>query len=188
MKSLTILVDADDTCENLTDCWVKLLNEKYHLQVSVKDVTDWDLRFAFPMLTQDQIYNVLYEDELWKMIEPIKDSQMYLQKWRNQGHTIYMVTAHNYQTCKIKAERLIELFQIDWDHIIVTRNKQMIKGDILIDDGFHNLIFGDYYKIMFTRNHNRKLTNLDKFDIHRADTWSEIDAMVQWYANQISHF
>lgn len=29
MKKLTILFDADDTVENLSDCWIAMLNERY---------------------------------------------------------------------------------------------------------------------------------------------------------------
>ena len=28
MKKLTILFDADDTVENLSDCWIAMLNER----------------------------------------------------------------------------------------------------------------------------------------------------------------
>lgn len=34
MKKLTILFDADDTVENLSDCWIAMLNERYGTSVT----------------------------------------------------------------------------------------------------------------------------------------------------------
>ena len=72
---------------------------------------------------------------------------------------------------------------LDWNHIIFAANKQMIRGDILIDDGVHNLVNGDYFKILFNRPHNRNL-NVQQYGIHRAETWDDIDALVQQYAER----
>ena len=51
MKKLTILFDADDTVENLSDCWIAMLNERYGTSVTPEDVHSWDISLAFPTLT-----------------------------------------------------------------------------------------------------------------------------------------
>ena len=43
MKKLTILFDADDTVENLSDCWIAMLNERYGTSVTPEDVHGWDI-------------------------------------------------------------------------------------------------------------------------------------------------
>ena len=43
---LTILFDADDVAENLLNCWIKLLNERYGTSVAFEDV-----RYAMPFGT-----------------------------------------------------------------------------------------------------------------------------------------
>lgn len=182
MEPLTILFDADDVSENLVNCWIALLNERYGTSVAFEDINSWDMTLAFPTLTKQQIFGVLSEDALWEGLEPIPGSQRILQKWFDQGHKLYMVTASDYRTCKVKMERIFELFPfLDWEHVILTSNKQMIRGDILIDDGVHNLIGGAYYKILFNRPHNLGV-DVEKYGIHRADTWDEIDALVERYA------
>ena len=180
---MTILFDADDTVENLLNCWIGMLNEKYGTKVSVEDVTDWNVGLFFPTLTREQVYSVLHDDELWKRLEPIPGSVEVLQKLYDEGHQLYMVTATNYHTCKTKVERLLELFPfLDWDHIIITSNKQMVKGDILIDDGPHNLVDGEYFKILFDRPHNRSF-DAAAHQMLRATTWEEIDQAVHIYMN-----
>lgn len=181
---LTILFDADDVAENLLNCWIKLLNKRYGTSVAFEDVNDWDMTLAFPTLTKQQLFGVLTEDELWSSLEPMPGSQRILQKWYDQGHKLYMVTAFDYRTCKVKVEKILGMFSfLDWEHIIFATNKQMVRGDILIDDSVHNLIGGDYYKILFNRPHNRNL-DVEQYDIHRAETWDDIDVLVEQYTRE----
>lgn len=119
MKKLTILFDADDTVENLSDCWIAMLNERYGISVTPEDVHSWDISLAFPTLTKEQVFGVLHDDELWRRITPISGSVEVLQKLYDEGHQLYMVTASSYHTCKTKVERLLELFPfLDWEHIM----------------------------------------------------------------------
>lgn len=178
MKKLTILFDADDTVENLSDCWIAMLNERYGTSVTPEDVHGWDISLAFPTLTKEQVFGVLHDDELWRRITPIPGSVEVLQKLYDEGHQLYMVTASSYHTCKTKVERLLELFPfLDWEHIIFACNKQMVRGDVLIDDAPHNLVGGEYAKILFDRPHNRSFDHV-AHDALRVNTWEEIDQVI----------
>ena len=84
MKPLTILFDADDTVENLCDCWIALLNERYGTSVRIEDVTDWDIALAFPTLTREQVFGVLNEDELFHRLERVPGSLEVLQRLYNE--------------------------------------------------------------------------------------------------------
>lgn len=179
MRPLTILTDADNVIENLLDCWVAMLNNRFGTSTSPEDVTDWNVSLAFPTLTKEQVYGVLADDELWHMIEPIPGAQETLQKLYDEGHNIYIVTASDYRTCKAKFDRILPLFPwLDWNHVIITNNKQMVKGDILIDDGPHNLVDGDYMKLLFDRPHNRSF-DARANGVIRVETWEEIYEAVQ---------
>ena len=74
MRPLTILVDMDDTIECMLKTWVKWLNRKYDRNVDPKDVTNWDMRVAFPGLTYDDMGTVIGEREFWEEVEPMKDA------------------------------------------------------------------------------------------------------------------
>ena len=50
MKALTVLIDMDDTLEDLCSEWVKYLNNKHGTSVKHSDITDWDMTKAFPSL------------------------------------------------------------------------------------------------------------------------------------------
>lgn len=178
MTHLRILFDADDVAESLLEGWVKTLNDRYGTSVSVDDVTDWNIALAFPTLTKKQVYGVLQEDEIWKNLTPIPGAQEYLQRLYDEGHELYMVTATDYRTCCVKIERILEMFPfLDESHIIITQNKQMVMGDVLIDDGPHNLIGGNYFRILFDQPHNRGIDE-KKYGMYRAVGWDEVYRLI----------
>ena len=165
----------DDTIENLCDAWVKALNTKYGLSVNVDDINNWDMSVAFPQLTKQQIVEILYDKDFWYSVEPKRDAMEYLKRLYDEGHNIFLCTATHYGTAEPKMKAIVERYFpfIDWKHIITCNYKQMIKCDILVDDGVHNLFGGDYTPILFTANHNR---NYDEKmnNVFRANNWEEV--------------
>ena len=61
--------------------------------------------------------------------------------------------------------------------MIITGRKQMIRGDVLIDDGIHNLEGGQYRKILFTAPHNR-FYDAEANGMTRVTTWEEVVAII----------
>ena len=153
---MRILVDMDDTIENLLHTWLGYLNERYGLHVTESEVHDWQLDLAYPSLSKSQVYGVLLEDELWQRVIPFPYAQEYMQKLLDDGHEIYVVTSSNYQTLKTKMERVLFRYFpfIDWNHVVITANKQMVIGDVLVDDAPHNHIGGNYLSILMDSPHN----------------------------------
>ena len=62
---------------------------------------------------------------------------------------------------------------LSWDQVIITSRKQMIRGDVLIDDGIHNLEGGEYKKILFTAPYNRHY-DAEANGMARVDSWDQI--------------
>lgn len=175
---MLILFDADDTVENLLEPWLAMLNERYGTAVTLDDIHAWDISEAFPTLRREQVYDVLAEDELWRRVTPIDGAQRVLQRLCDEGHELYMVTASDYRSCKAKIEALLEMFPfLDWEHVIVTSNKQLVRGDVLIDDGPHNLTGGSYRKLLFDRPYNRAFDET-RYGITRVYSWEEIYSLL----------
>lgn len=176
---MTILFDADDTAENLLECWVNTLNQRYGTSVNKDEITEWDMTLAFPTLSQEEVFSPLYEDDFWQQVTPLPGCVEYLQRLIDDGHELYMVTATDYRTCRAKIDRLLEIFPfLSQDHIIICDHKQMIRGDILIDDAPHNLIGGRYRKILMSAPHNRDF-NAAAHDIYRADSWDAVYSIIK---------
>ena len=141
MKHLTILVDMDDTIESLASAWVDYLNTRHGTTTKLTDITSWDISKAFPTLTNEQVYAPLFEDDFWDWVKPIDGASEVLQKLIADGHKVLIVTTSNYHTLASKMERvLFKYFPfLTWNDVIITSHKQLVNGDVLIDDGIHNL-------------------------------------------------
>ncbi len=184
MQNLTILVDMDDTLECLSTAWIDYLNEHFYTNVSPSDIDSWDMSKAFPTLTPEEIYGVLSHEELWKTVTPIPGAVKYLKKLIDDGHDVYVVTASQPETVNTKLQLVLFRYfpYITREKVIITGNKQMIRGDILIDDGFHNF-GGQPMGMLFTANHNRDISDkaLAMVNAVRVKNWKEIYELIHNY-------
>ena len=184
MKNLTIFVDMDGTIERLLDVWLTRLNAIYSQNVTPDMITSWDISKAYKNISSAQVLAVLDDDSIWAEVEPIEYAQDILKYLIDAGHKVYIVTATPYQSIKAKMEDL--LFRcfpfLSWDNVIITNNKQLLYGDIMIDDALHNLIGGRYRKILFDAPYNRDISDQDN-DIIRVKNWLEIKDWVDSIAN-----
>lgn len=94
-----------------------------------------------------------------------------------------MVTSSDYTTIKYKVEEILFKYFpfIDIDHIIVTNNKQMVRGDVLVDDGIHNHIGGKYLKLLMDAPHNISV-NVAGTGMIRVKTWPGIYQIISDYS------
>lgn len=184
MRKLQILCDIDDVLNNLTVWWTLWLDANYHLDVKHEDITEWDMTKFYPSLTREQIYEPLKLEEFWSQLNPPWLAGKMIKQLLDDGHEIYLVSAtHPYNT-KFKYDYLQKFFSCIPSHnIIFTSQKQMIKGDVLIDDAPHHLIGGDYEKILVSAPYNRNF-DTEGNGMYRADNWEEIYSIIQEIANK----
>ena len=177
---MTILIDMDDTIESLLKAWVNGVNRKYGRSVSCEDVTSWDVSAAFPGLTREEVYAVPLEQGFWKTVEPIPGAAEAIQRFMDAGHEVFIVTATPYESVTEKmTDVLFRYFPfLTWKQLIITSRKQLIRGDVLIDDGVHNLEGGDYVKILMTAPHNRNY-DAEANGMIRVQTWAEIEEVIR---------
>lgn len=179
MKSLTVLVDMDDTITDLLGAWIAMLNRRHGTNVMPGDVQQWDIAKSFPSLTKEQVFDPLLCDSLWHYVRPKEGAVETLERFIQEGHRVYIVTASTYETLRTKMD--VVLFHyfpfLSWDNVIITSNKQMIKGDVLIDDGVHNLVGGEYVGLLMDapRNHG---FDTEGNGMIRVNSWAEVYAEV----------
>jgi 5'(3')-deoxyribonucleotidase len=175
MRGLTILIDMDDTIENLCETWVKFLNRRHDTNYSLEDVTEWDMTRNFPSLSREQIFAPLLEEEFWKEVRPIEGAVDCIKQLIDDGHKVYIVTASHPDTVKLKLDNVLFKYfpYIDFTKVIIASDKQMIIGDVMIDDAPHNLRGSDVVKILFTASHNKSF-DARKWGMYRVNSWEEI--------------
>jgi len=172
---MRILVDMDDTIEQLLDAWVSRANEKFGRDVSLDEITGWNVAAPYSGLTREDIYGVTYEPGFWSGVKPMPGAAEALKHFMDEGHEVYIVTATEIEHVEEKMKGLLFRYFpfLSWNQVIITGRKQLIRGDVLIDDGIHNLEGGDYRKILFTAPHNR-FYDAEANGMTRVNTWEEV--------------
>ena len=176
---MTILVDMDDTLEQLLEALVKRANERFHRHATVDDVTDWTIVCAFPGISKKEILDFMKEEDFWQDVKPVPGAVEALKHFMDEGHSVYIVTATEFEHIRTKMEEVLFRYFpfLSWDQVIVTSRKQMIRGDVLIDDGIHNLEGGEYRKILFTAPYNRDY-DAEGNGMIRVHNWNEIVSVI----------
>lgn len=183
MKQLTILLDLDDVLNNQNEVWVGALNQRYGRDVALEDVTDWDMRLAFPGLRDDELYGPAHSGELIPSMTAPTDAIEYTEMWHNRGHELYVVTSTSAENAEAKIQWLRERYTwFDRDKFIMCRHKNLIFGDILIDDAPHNLkemkwagANKNCVCVCMDRPWNRSTEN----EFVRAKSFADIDVVVR---------
>ena len=172
---MIICVDVDDVICNLQETVIKLFNERFGSNYSMKDFTEYNIMNVLP--TQDGINmkNMYGESGLYDKVKPITGAQEGLRKLINAGHTIYFVTAAVPKTYGEKVDFIKRYFPfVDGDHIVSMRHKWMFKCDVMIEDNYETLITKPYYhRIVMNQPWNQ--SNKDYiYGIHRCYNWNDI--------------
>ena len=178
MKRLTILFDADDVLENLVECWVNALNDKYGLAVKIEDIKSWSISDFFP-IERKKVYSILFEKSLWESLSAKTNAVSTLKRLKEEGHTVKIVTNSHPETVAVKCRWIVANFPfLSWRDIIIAADKQLIRGDVLIDDKPENLMGGKYEKLLFDRPWNESFEEVE-YGMIRVYTFNEIYEKIQ---------
>jgi len=144
----TILVDLDQTCVFMTEVWLEeyykitgeylTLNENEPEQYVLKS---WDFRkqVKYP----EVLDKILMRPGFFYSLEPIKDSVKYINLLIRRGCDVVFLTQvpkkadHAYESKKMWVNRYFPDF--DLRNFISTHRKDLVVGDVLIDDNPEHL-------------------------------------------------
>lgn len=185
MKTFTILVDMDETLENLGVVWVDELNRRHGISVRYDDITEWDMTKFFPSLSRNEVFAPLHDENVWKRVEPLPGAQEAVKTMKEDGHDVVVVTASHPDTVKWKYDWLDRYFpSIKYRDIVFASRKQLVKGDFLIDDAPHNLFGGQYTPIMFSAPHNRAWmpTTSAELNYFKVSGWPDTTRLIRIFA------
>lgn len=170
---MTVLVDLDDVLIDSTRGWVEFANARLGTRVRYEDLRSFDVSAAFEGYTHDEIYAMQLEPDMWRLARPIPGAVEALTALRAAGHRALVVTNSGYACLQVKMEEVLFRYFpfFTWRDVILTAEKQLIRGDVLIDDAPHNLNGGSYEKLLFTAPHNRAYP-AGANGMQRVDDWA----------------
>lgn len=168
----TILVDVDGVVSNLVKECLGWYNRDWNDKLKYEQIVDWDIaKFVKPECGK-KFYDYFSNPDIYNCVEEIQDSKECIQTLRGYGYKIIYLTSGFFPA---KAKWLYNhgyLTSKSWEYatdIVVTTDKSLIKADLLIDDGYHNIV--DWHpSLLFTQPWNKKYM----VNGSRVDNWSEI--------------
>ena len=71
---MNILVDIDDTINNLAYAWLDFYNKDYQDKLQYDELTNWDWSKVVKPECGQKIYSYLHSPYLYELIKPVKNS------------------------------------------------------------------------------------------------------------------
>ena len=184
-KPLQIAVDYDDTISYFQTYAVNRVNKELGTSIEVTDIHTWDISKCFTKEVSDMMTRIYEGDANYQEVLPNESAINTLHALHNAGHTITILTAGYGKSSIVKdkiewMERYLPFMNLK--NIAFIGNKDITFGDVIIDDGWHNLVNARYTrKILIPYEWNRKeyLKYLTEFgavgcDIIRTGDWNTI--------------
>lgn len=142
-KPLTVLIDLDSTIYDLLTPWLEWYNRHYNDTLQLADIDRWSWNEICKPECGTKLYSFLNKKGLFtslKSFPSVLESIEKVHKWLGVKQ-VFCSTIIGITGC---AEKL-EIVKRDFPYlgkealVLVGHDKSLIKGDILVDDGPHNL-------------------------------------------------
>lgn len=167
---MKILVDIDETLNDLIETLLTIYNEKYNDNVQITDITEYYIqKFLKPECVN--IFTEFMSCDLIKNLHINEFAEEALNK-AAEKHDIYFITAAFPQSVVPKHKWLLKHFKFyNLKNLIVCHDKSLIQGDIIIDDCSEHVEKSPcMHKIVFD-----KAWNKDCKCQYRLKTWADFD-------------
>ncbi|MBE6158548.1 MAG: hypothetical protein E7159_01830 [Firmicutes bacterium] len=177
-----ILIDVDEVICNTT--FLYYMNEFLGTDYKLDDFKTYYIDDVIPDEKKEDFYNFYISHDIYEKAELIDGSLEGLEKLTHD-YDVYL-----YSSCIMfnKEKESGKLFMdkynfimnklpfIKPENVIFTNTKNMIVGDIQIDDRLKNLMGPTDTKILFTAYHNKDITEeeLKEKNVIRANNWKEL--------------
>lgn len=140
---MIVAVDIDSTLADLTSVWLDRYNEDYQDRLSYLDLTKWAIHEFVKPECGTKIYNYLKDRSLYDEIEPYNFALETIELIRSLGHRVIFVTSTPPEGggCKLlwlRRNGFLPEGNTASDYY-ECHDKSLIRADLLIDDGPHNI-------------------------------------------------
>lgn len=173
-KKLTILCDIDGVVDNLVECVLDRYNQKYNDNVKVEDIKEYSMQ----KYLNDDCKNVFMEFATEELIMQMNTPDNCVNVVTNlmQNHNFYFVSKTAPDHVASKNKWLKSNFPLyNEDMLIVCGNKQLIRGDVLIEDCLDNLNSDVPLNIVFDKPWNKERKDVEYM---RVKSWKEITDVI----------
>ncbi len=175
---MRLLIDMDGVCADTIGHWLSLYNVKYFDNLVKEDIQRWNVHeFVKPQCGM-AIYHIMEKEGFFADLAPIDGVAEAFAELKERGHDLIIVTAapRSGKTALYDKCRWLKKHIPDFDskNVIATHRKDAVVGDLLLDDGPHNIEAFPGTTVVFDQPWNQDV----KSDF-RIKTWPEFVALIK---------
>lgn len=178
---MRVLIDVDGVMLNTQEALLNRLNNRYGTRYTLENVTHY--HWFESVYKEINPWAELEDCTFWHDEVSLIDGAKNAFNWLNREHEVYFVTASNVFNPAF-AEKMICLkrnldVSTDWlnNHIVITQHKELVQGDVLIDDCAENIhkwsMASDTHKFCYLFGQPWNKDN--EYNLYPFKSWSEIE-------------
>lgn len=134
-----ILIDLDDTLNELVTKWLSIYNNEFQDTLCKEDIHSWDIINYLKPEARGKFFNYLREPDFFLDVA-VQPNAPEVTKRLAEKYELFVVTSYCPEACLAKYLWLRKNFpHISADNIVFCRTKGIIRADFMIDDGLHNI-------------------------------------------------
>lgn len=181
---MRIIVDMDEVLFQFVEHVLERWNREKGTHFNRDDIDAWHMEETLGAGAYTKITEWLNEPDFFDNLKPIPGAMEGVLSLMNSGHDVVIATTvaadvtHAFDGKRRSLQRWLPEFNLK--NLVFTSRKGLLKGDVLIDDGSHNL--DDWYKAGNTRGivmHARWNKEFKHFP--RALDWKGVTAIIRFW-------
>ncbi|MEW9671988.1 hypothetical protein [Ammoniphilus sp. 3BR4] len=163
-RNKVLLLDMDDVTVDQSSTWIKRIYEKTGTLYDREEWTKWDLSSILPPEIMHMIFEEINKEPGFFRNLPAKEGAIEGIKELSLYYDIVFVTASEHYAFQDKYHWIREnLSFLSKPNLVLTHRKDLIVGDIIVDDGPHNILKSPVKtKIIFDHPWNRHISQFQR--------------------------
>ena len=180
MRKKIILIDQDDVIADFNKFFIKKWKEKYPEKsyIPIKKRKSFYIEEDYPKEQKELVRSIYHAEGFIRSLPPIKRGIEAILEIDKLGHNVFICTSplSEYKNCVLEKYEWVEKYLgKEWTKkIILTKDKTVIGGDVLIDDRpeFKGEMIPKWEYVIFDQPYNRHIK--DKKRIVKWNNWKKV--------------
>ena len=158
MIRIKIGLDFDDVIAPFNSIACQMANEKYNMELSIKDITSWENTGKASVIKEFYFTEELYRRQRAAVTEETKEMVRKLMEFAD----VYFTSGAYPEFMSVRAQQILEVFpEFPANHIMLGSAKDLVHFDFLLDDNMNNVLSSPAeYPVLFRKPWNADATGL----------------------------